>query len=87
MTTHLSIHYWRPRYAELLPFMRESGVTPEEADDDECIRLLAEWNGARGRYWVDEILAGGLGHLSLDLSTVSSPASHAIPNMDSKLDT
>ena len=45
MTTHLSIHYWRPRYSELLPFMRESGVTPEEADDDECIRLLAEWNG------------------------------------------
>jgi len=46
VTSHISIHYWRQRYSELLPFMRESGVTPEEADDVECIRLLAEWNGA-----------------------------------------
>ncbi len=40
--------------------MRESGITEEEADDDEVIRLLAEWNGnikdavlngEKGRAW------------------------------------
>lgn len=46
VTSHVSIYFWRQRYTELLSFMRESGVTQEEADDDECIRLLAEWNGA-----------------------------------------
>jgi hypothetical protein len=46
VTSHVSLYYWRQKYTELLPFMRESGVTPEEADDDECVRLLAEWNGA-----------------------------------------
>lgn len=58
MTSRISLYYWRQRYAELLPFVRESGVTPEEADDDECIRLLAEWNGAG---WCRPVLGATVG--------------------------
>ena len=35
VTSNESLFYWRRQYEDMIHYLRESGVTPEEADDDE----------------------------------------------------
>jgi hypothetical protein len=35
VTSNESLFYWRRQYEDMIHYIRESGITPEEADDDE----------------------------------------------------
>lgn len=35
VTSHESLYYWRRQYDDMIHYLRESGVTPEDVDDDE----------------------------------------------------
>lgn len=35
VTSNESLFYWRRQYDDMIHYIRESGITPEEADDDE----------------------------------------------------
>lgn len=50
VTSHESLFYWRKQYEDMVHYMRESGVTTEEADEDE-VRGHGRGGRKGGREW------------------------------------
>lgn len=65
VTSNESLFYWRRQYDDMIHYIRESGVTPEEADDDEVGSRNMERGtmGREGGGLVPERTERGEGHL------------------------